>query len=350
MKIVHLMGALKPSGMERMFVSAAEHFRDAGLDTLIVGQGTEHPFAPELESAGYQVAAVPSLRTAAGAKAWATLLKSEKPDLIHIHTEGAFGLSTLAAKVALPKTPIIRTIHSYFRPQGKALLSRRAQAFVADRFVKQFIAVSPDVQDNERAFKRDPTLILNWVEDRFFTLRDVRTNLPKSEAAAAVIVGNSSHIKNHALALRAVKASSLDLYFHGDETGATAEEKAILDGLQAAGRLRHRGVSDPAESLLKASVFLMPSRHEGMPIALSEALVAGVPAIVNHAPGMMWAKEFPNVMKIGANQAEWNRALEIFGLPDFRAQLQPAPAPLDLSARRGVGELVTAYRSAVAAP
>jgi glycosyltransferase involved in cell wall biosynthesis len=349
MKIVHLMGALKPSGMERMFVSAAKHFRDAGLETLIVGQGPEHPFAPELEAAGYQVAAVPSLRTAAGAKAWATLLKSEQPDLIHIHTEGAFGLSTLAAKVALPKTPILRTIHSYFKPQGKALLSRKAQAFVADRFIKQFIAVSPDVQDNEKAFKRDPSLILNWVEDKFFTLRDLRGNLPQVDAAAAVIVGNSSHIKNHALALRAVKASSLDLYFHGDETGAIAEEKAILDELQAAGRLRHRGVSDPGESLLKASVFLMPSRHEGMPIALSEALVAGVPAIVNHAPGMMWAGQFPNVMKIGANQDEWNRALEIFSRPDFRAQLLPAPAPLDLSARRGVGELVAAYRSAVAA-
>ena len=343
------MGALKPSGMERMFVSAAEHFKYAGLDTIIVGQGSEHPFAHELETAGYRVGTVPSLRTAAGAKTWATLLKSEQPDLIHIHTEGAFGLSTVAAKVALPKTPIIRTIHSYFRPQGKALLSRRAQAFVADRFVKQFIAVSPDVQENERAFKRDPSLILNWVEDKFFTLRDIRADLPKSDFPAAVIVGNSSHIKNHALALRAVKASNLDLYFHGDETGATAEEKAILDELQAAGRLRHRGVSDPGESLLKASVFLMPSRHEGMPIALSEALVAGVPAIVNNAPGMRWSSQFPNVMKIRANQVEWNRALQIFSSPEFRSKLTMAPAPLDLSARRGVSELVAAYRTAVPA-
>jgi glycosyltransferase involved in cell wall biosynthesis len=346
MKIVHLMGALKPSGMERMFVSAATHLRDAGIDTLIVGQGTDHPFTPELEAAGYRVASVPSLRTIAGAKAWAALLKAEQPDLVHIHTEGAFALSTVAAKLALPRTPIVRTIHSYFHPKGKALLSRKAQAFVADKLIKQFIAVSPDVQENEKDFNREPALILNWVEDRFFTLRDVRANLPQDEASA-VIVGNSSHIKNHALALRAVRDSTLDLYFHGDETGATPEERAILDELEAAGRLRHRGVSDPGPSLLKASVFLMPSRHEGMPIALSEALVAGVPAIVNHAPGMMWARQFPNVMKIGANQPEWNKALYIFSLPDFRAQLKPADAPLDLSARRGVSELVSLYRAAI---
>jgi glycosyltransferase involved in cell wall biosynthesis len=301
-----------------------------------------------LEAVGYRVKSVPSLRTVAGAKAWFALLRAEQPDLIHIHTEGAFAMSTAVAKLALPKVPIVRTIHSYFRPQGKALMSRKVQAFVADKLIEEFIAVSPDVQRNEQDFNRNPVLILNWVEDKFFTLRDIRANLPQREAAA-VIVGNSSHIKNHALALRAIRASALDLYFHGDESGATAEERAILDELDDNGRLRHRGVSDPGPSLLKASVFLMPSRHEGMPIALSEALVAGVPAIVNHAPGMLWAQEFPNVMKIPAEQAAWDRAVGLFGLPDFRAQLQPAPAPLDLSARRGVGELLEVYKRAVKA-
>lgn len=346
MKIVHLMGALKPSGMERMFVSAAGHFRDAGIETMIVGQGEDHPFIPDLEASGYRVASVPSLRTFAGGKAWADLLKDEQPDLVHIHTEGAFAMSVVAAKLVLPKTPIVRTIHSYFRPEGKALLSRKTQAFMADRLVTQFVAVSPDVQENEKDFRRDPALILNWVEDKFFKLRDARANLPEGKAAA-VIVGNSSYIKNHALALRAVKASTLDLYFHGDESGATPEETAILGELEATGRLRHRGVSDPSPSLLKASVFLMSSRHEGMPIALSEALVAGVPAVVNNAPGMKWASEFPNVMTIPAEQDAWNTALNLFSLPDFRAQQTPAPAPLDLSARRGVSELVSTYRSAI---
>lgn len=346
MKIIHLMGALKPSGMERMFVSAAVHFRDDGLETLIVGQGDHHPFAPELESAGYRVATVPSLRSVSAGKPWAALLREEQPDLVHIHTEGAFGLSTLAARLALPNTPILRTIHSYFRPTGKALLSRKAQAVLADRFITEFIAVSPDVQKNEREFGRDPKLILNWVEDRFFTLRDARVNSHPTEASA-VIVGNSSPIKNHILALRAVKASNFDLYFHGDEAGATSEERSILDELQSCGRLLHRGVSDPAPSLLKASVFLMPSKHEGMPIALSEALVAGVPAIVNDAPGMIWAREFPNVMTIPSDQRSWDTAMGVFGMEDFRATLTPAPAPMDLSAQRGVSELVRTYRSVV---
>lgn len=343
------MGSLKPSGMERMFVSAAEHFREAGIDTVIVGQGADHPFQPQLAAAGYRTTAVPSLRTLAGAKAWAATLKTEQPDAIHIHTEGAFASSVLASKLALPKAPVIRTIHSYFKPAGKALLSRKAQGLAADRFVKDFVAVSPDVQAHEKEkFHRESELVFGWVENRFFDLREQRAAQYEDEASA-VIVGNSSPIKNHVMALRAVRDSKLSLYFHGDESGATAEERAILDELEVAGRLLHRGISDPGPSLLKAAVFLIPSTHEGMSIALAEALVTGVPALVSNVPGLQWSGEFPNVVRVPTDQAAWNRALQLFSIPDYRAQIVPAPAPLDLSARRGAGQLVALYRNAVRA-
>lgn len=335
--------------MERMFVSAAEHFRSAGIESVIVGQGADHPFQPQLSAAGYRTGAVPSLRTLAGARAWAALLRAERPDAVHIHTEGAFASSTLASKLALPKAPVIRTIHSYFKPAGKALLSRNAQGLAADRFIKDFVAVSPDVQAHEKAnFGRDPKLVFGWVEDRFFDLREQRAAEYKDEASA-VIVGNSSPIKNHIMALRAVRDSKLSLYFHGDESGATDEERAILDELEAAGRLLHRGISDPGPSLLKASVFLIPSTHEGMSIALAEALVTGVPALVSNVPGLQWSTAFPNVVRVPVDQAAWNRALQLFSIPDYRAEIRPAPAPLDLSARRGAGELINLYREAVRA-
>lgn len=349
MKVLHLMGPLRPSGMERMFVSGAPHFQKAGVETVIAGQGADHPYKPELESAGYRTTAVPSLRTVAGARAWAATLQAERPDVVHIHTEGAFGASVLAAKVALPKAPVIRTIHSYFKPTGKALLSRNAQGLAADRFIKDFVAVSPDVQAHEKTnFGRNPKLIFGWVEDRFFDLREQRAKQYEDEASA-VIVGNSSPIKNHVMALRAVRDSKLSLYFHGDESGATDEERAILDQLEAQGRLLHRGVSDPGPSLLKASVFLIPSTHEGMSIALAEALVTGVPALVSNVPGLQWSTQFPNVVRVPTDQAAWNRALQLFGIPEYRAEILPAPAPLDLSARRGVGEIVSLYRSALTA-
>lgn len=337
MKVVHLMGPLRPSGMERMFLSASKALRDAGIESIIVGQGNSHSFAPQLESAEYRVEAIEPLKRPAGAKDWATLLRRERPDVIHIHTEGAFAPAVLTAKLALPKAPIIRTVHNVFEPFGKARLSRVAQGALADRFVKTFIAVSPDVQANERRFGRNAQLIFNWVDDRFYEIRSQRKPLP----ASAVIVGNPSPIKNHVVALRACEAGGLDLYFHGDESGASKEEVSILNRLEQSGKLRHRGTGDPAPSLQAGSVFLMPSKHEGMPIALSEALVAGLPAIINDAPGMQWARQFPNVTMLSGGQELWDKA--VLSVPKNRSHT--GPLPLDLSAERGAKEYAQLYAS-----
>lgn len=347
MKIVHLMGSLRPSGMERMFLSAAAHFQASGLESTIVGQGTIHPFAPQLVDAGFRVESIPSLKTSAGAKAWFALLRSERPDVIHIHTEGAFIVSVLTAKGALPSTPIVRTIHNVFAPSGKARLSRKLQGFAADRAVSRFIAVSPDVQDNEESFGRNSRLIFNWVDDKFFAVRDFRAENGRAATPSAVIVGNSSAIKNQGLALRAVQRSSLKLYFHGDESGATSEEVCILNALEAEGRLLHRGIADPSTSLALGSVFLLPSRHEGMPIALSEALVAGVPAVVNDAPGMQWAKEFPNVSVVPDSQADWDAAVSKVTGIGGRSLRDVPDLPVDLSSSRGAREYVDMYEGLV---
>lgn len=333
------MGPLRPSGMERMFLSAAPHLH-AAVESVIVGQGDSHPFAQQLTDAGYRVEPTAPLKSVGGAKAWVELLRREQPDVVHIHTEGAFAPAVLATKYALPKTPIVRTIHNVFHPTGKARLSRKAQGLAADRFVSQFIAVSPDVQVNEHDYGRNARLILNWVDDRFYAARARRD---ETAPPAAVIVGNPSPIKNHLLALRAVEATGMDLYYHGDEKGANAEELNALNRMDQGGRLRHRGLGDPLESLKAGSVFLMPSRHEGMPIALSEALVAGLPAILNDAPGMQWARGFPNVIMINDDQKVWNQALtnvEASGIYNYE---HPDELPLDLTAKRGAAEYVEVY-------
>lgn len=337
------MGSLRPSGMERMFLSASDYFLDGGVESVIVGQGSAHSFIPQLSQAGYRIETIEPLKSLRGLRAWMRVLRSERPDVVHIHTEGVFAFSVLGAKCALPRTPIVRTVHNVFRPRGKARLSRLIQGRVADWAVSEFVAVSPDVQDNERLFNRSALLIFNWVDDKFFLARD-RRGQADAATGAACIVGNASPIKNHIVALRAIWNSEFDVYYHGDESNASTDEIAILDQLSAAGRLRYRGVGDPTASLQSASVFLLPSKHEGMPIALSEALVVGLPAIVNDAPGVQWARKFPHVTLIAEDQEAWNAAL---AATDGRARVgfpNDAGLPLDLSAKRGVRELIDTYR------
>lgn len=337
------MGALRPSGMERMFLSASTYFREAGVETIIVGQGSDQPFAQNLIHAGYRVEIIPSLKTYKGAKGWAKILREVRPSVIHIHTEGAFVVSAYVARVSLPRTPIVRTIHSIFRPTGRAWLSRRLQSLAADRIVRDFVAISPEVKENERIYGRNAHLIFNWVDDRYFEISRRRTQ--QFSKPSAVIVGNSSPIKNQILALRAVQKSGLDLYFHGDETGATPQEVSILNSLEQEGRLLHRGTSDPETSLLYGSIFLLPSRHEGLGNALAEALVAGLPAIVNDVPGLRWACDFPGVTVLPVDQKAWDAAL---GSVIPRPQARPRTAqefPIDFSPARGISEYMHLYRS-----
>jgi glycosyltransferase involved in cell wall biosynthesis len=343
MKVVHLMGSLKPSGMERMFLSGASHFSKAGIASVIVGQGDDHPFAGQLRDAGYAVELIDPLRSGRGIGAWTRLLRSENPDVIHIHTEGTFALAVLISRWALPTKPIIRTVHNVFAPSGRARLSRKVQAAIADRFVAEFIAVSSDVQEHERSYGRELTLVFNWVDDRFLSIRPERN--ADSIEHAIVMVGNCSPIKNHIAVLRALMPTSLRLYFHGDETGASKDEIKLLNLLEEQGRLGHRGVGDPAESLKRARYFILPSKREGMGIALAEAITAGVPCVVSDVPGVRWASKFPFVALVGERQREWDRVLKAIdqGVA-LASDTDSIAVPIDLSAARGAGELVRVYR------
>jgi glycosyltransferase involved in cell wall biosynthesis len=339
------MGSLLPSGMERMFVSAAPYFLQAGVENVLVGQGNDQRFVAELEQAGYRVRVIPPVKTASGARAWGGVLRAEQPDLVHIHDEAAIVVSAPAARAILRGVPVVRSIHNEFQPTGRALLSRKVQGYMSNWVVAATIAVSPGVQRNELRFGRRARVVLNWVDDRFWDLRDQRAALVAAggvENDAVVMVGNCSPIKNHVLALRAVAPTSLAVYFHGDERFASPEEEALLDRLEQEGRLRHRGTGDPGSSLVRAARFLMPSRHEGMSIALAEALAVGLPAFVNEHAGSDWAASFPAMTYLPNEQTAWDRAVR--GIATDDPATAASSLPEDLSAARGVRELLGLYR------
>ena len=55
---------------------------------------------------------------------------------------------------------------------------------------------------------------------------------------------------------------------------ALADELAVQESVQFAG-----AVAAPLPSVARADLFCLPSRHEGLPLALLEALALGVPTI-----------------------------------------------------------------------
>lgn len=345
MRVLHVLNGLNPSGMERMLCSAVREFSARGIETAVLGQGDHHPFLREMRQAGLNVRIVPQLRSREGRRRFKHVLGEFRPDIVHIHTEGFFAPTVLIIRSQSPASRIVRTVHNVFQNVGGARASRQLQAFVADRFVDAFVAPSPDVAENEASYARRCRVIYNWVDPRYFDIGQRRSCEP--EPNAAVIVGNSSRIKNQVVALRAVQQSGISLYMYGDESHASPEERRLLDELAMTGQLLHRGVGDPAEGLARGSLFLMPSLHEGMPVALAEAMVAGLRCLVSDAPGLRWSHKSERVRVVQGGASVWADAIMASGSDASvvkNGEELDARSP-DFSVTRGVDEYTDVYRS-----
>lgn len=330
-----------------MLVTSAEAFRREAVHNIIVGQGIGHSFEAELRASGYDVRTIPPIAgSLANVLSFRRLVRRLGVDVIHIHTEGNYLRTVLAAKWSIGRRGVVvRTVHNVFEAKGRWLASRFIQALVGDRFISALIAPSPEVAFNERKLFRNAQVIFNWVDDLFFGISEQRQALPDrtDNVPIAVIVGNCSPIKHHELALKAVLSSNHQLIHVGNESGASDDELALLESLEKSDRLIGRGVNSPNSALLVADYFAMSSRHEGMPVALAEALTAGVPALVNDAPGLRWAGGMDGVSVLPDEEGAWCRAIA-----NWRNGGTPPAAPtIDFSAARGAREYAQVYRLAI---
>ncbi|TCL79576.1 glycosyltransferase involved in cell wall biosynthesis [Curtobacterium sp. PhB142] len=342
LRVLHLLGELRPSGMERMLVSGAPGFAALAVHGHVLGVGTDHPFAEEIRRAGYSVTTTDHpAHTSPGRRVLRRVVSAFRPDVIHIHTERRYLQTVFSVRKVDRRVPVVRTVHNVFDAHGRWFASRLLQALIGDRALSALIVPSPDVARNEKRFGRDPQVIFNWVEDRFFELAGSRSGAGPDTTGPVVLVGNCSRIKSHGVALEAALLGNLRVAHIGSEEHAEPAERAILDRLQRNGLLVARGVADPADALLAGRVFAMPSRHEGMPVALAEALVVGMPAVVADVPGLRWATGEPGVVALASREpAVWLDAL--------RGVAVSVSAPtIDFRARRGTAEYAAVYRAAV---
>lgn len=346
-RVLHVMSNLRPSGMERMLVSGAPYMLTAEFEHSIVGIGEEHPYSSVLEDAGYTVHALSAPGRLTRWSALTRVIRSDRPDIVHIHTEGSYLPTVIVARLALgSRGAVVRTVHNVFLARGRWLWSRWLQARIADTLVAAMVAPSPDVAENERGLGRSAQVVYNWVDDAIFELREARQR-SKSERIAgsrpvAAIIGNCSETKRHELALAAIEQLGHELIHVGMEDGASLEETARLARMADSGRLIHRGAGGPDRALSEGDYYVMPSRNEGMGVALAEALVCGLPSVVSDSPGLRWARNQPGVISVSDSPAEWARAIEAVA-----ANGEPSQSTIDFSARRGASEYEEVYRAAL---
>lgn len=236
-----------------------------------------------------------------------SILRRERPDIVHTHTAKAGALGRAAAILA--GVPVkIHTFHGhifdgYFSPwKAKAfLLIERFLAIFTDRVITVSESVRDEIVDKLKVAPRGKTLVipLGFDLDNFLRCENKRGSFLKkngidSDTLLVGIVGRLVPIKNHKLFLEAARKVL-------DKKGGTLKVKFVIIG---DGELRddiHKHarllglekdvlftgwISDLAEAYADMDIVVITSLNEGTPVSLIEAMASARPVIATDVGGV----------------------------------------------------------------
>lgn len=224
-------------------------------------------------------------------------LRRIRPHILHVHDHKTHLLAGLAT-VAAGRAPVVRTHHG-IGMLGASRLHDMVERLCGKCFSSALVAVSSDLAGVlvERGFLREKIhVIRNGVDpeeirfqgDRLSVRREL--GVPESVLLAA-FVGRLAPVKDPLLLLEAVH--------HARQGGVDVHALLVGDGPmreEILARSRALGLNgcihlagfrpDPWAVAAVADVFVMTSRHEGIPLALLEAMSLGQPVIVPEVGGL----------------------------------------------------------------
>lgn len=318
MKIVTCITRLIRGGAQRIALETAVRLTAGGHDAPIwCGPETGPEGSLHLEAAdrGVRVRVFPHLRRAVhpghDALALAGLsqaLRTERPDLLHTHSSKAGILGREAARrTRLPR--VVHTVHGWgFTPRtpawmiaGFVALERRCA------HVGPMVFVNPD--DRDDGLRRGivppplsriipPGIDLGPYKDPT-ALRELGHETRRSlglpdDVVVAGFLGRLAEQKAPEAVLEVAAATAgrnrkLHWLIVGDGPMAAALRRRAGATPSLAGRVHWAGLQTDAHRWLAAmDLLLLPSRWEGTPLTLMEAMAAGLPVIASDLPGVRW--------------------------------------------------------------
>lgn len=286
-----------PGGAENMVVQLASELLRRGHAPVVVslrpGWMTERA-----EAAGLPVWIVPQRRglDPLWIPRFAARLRREHIDLLHSHE---FAMNIYGGAAAwLARVPSVATLHGrsyateaprrarayrWLRALGMPIVavSHDLAGFLAPR-----LALPPDALDV--VYNGIALPALRSPAEREALRKSTRAEIgAPGEAPLALAVGNLYPVKDHATLLR---AALLRPGLHVAIAGRGAEEenlRALATELGIAARVHLLGLRDDVPRWLAgADVFVQPSRSEGLPLAVLEAMAAALPVVATRVGGM----------------------------------------------------------------
>lgn len=229
----------------------------------------------EIESVGRGAALVSALgRRIIGA------CQEYDPEIVHLHSTWAGVAGRLALAATRWRNRVVYSPHgfAFLRrdvPKATRLLYRFAELLLA-RVCRGLILVSDAEEQQARRLTRSTAVVRNRVEI-------VEASPPDNGAPLVVSLGRISYQKAPWRFRDLASELSEDAMFVWVGDGDAKDRSRWIDGSP----VRVSGWLSPAEAreaLKSATVFVLLSLWEGLPMALLEAQALGIPAVVSNIP------------------------------------------------------------------
>ena len=297
MRVLHLVKGLGPGGAERLLVSLTAA-RSADVEAH-VGYLLPHKahLVPELERAGATVHHLGS-RLGIADPRWPirllALVRRVRPDVVHLHSPALAAGARVVLRTMRGRPAIVSTEHNVWPSFAWPTRVANALTLPLDDLS---LAVSEEVRSSAWARLRPRVhVVLHGVPVEALARR--RAERTAARAALGVddttvvvaTVANFREKKVYPTLLATAAACRDDPRLQFVAIGQGPLERQLQDrhrDLQLGDRFRFLGYRpDPPAVLAGADVFVLTSRHEGLPIALLEAMALGVVPVVSAVGGV----------------------------------------------------------------
>lgn len=289
MKIIHVIPSLNIGGAETMMKNLIVEQANAGHNVKVVAfYQSNSSIRKALESIGVGISFIDKklgvdLSTIVKLK---KIFDIESPDVIHTH------LHVLPyVFLASGKRNIVHTVHTVADKERNGIAVYLTRMIYRSERVTP-VAISDEIRKSISQFHNIPEnnipIVLNGAPISSYFEKEAY-NI--SDKARIIHVGSLIPLKNHELMINAASIlKKKNVKFQMEFAGAGYLKDKLqetINNLHLDDCVKFAGLKDDISLFLKdADLFILPSKYEGVPMSLIEAMASGLPIIASNVGGI----------------------------------------------------------------
>jgi glycosyltransferase involved in cell wall biosynthesis len=287
-KIIQLIPSLSIGGAERMVIALAAGLDRDIFEVSVVCLRPAGEWKKQLEEKNIPVKIIGNARRPIIFDFFnlVSFFKQEKPDIVHTHLFGADVYGRLAARLAGVPV-IVSTEHNLnFNENFPRKFAKFLTAKLSDRVIAVSRAVKEYLINKEGVASAKIDVVYNGIDVNAFSFPE--RNYENNGKLIIGALGRLAKQKGFDKLIGALSGVDGNWQCLIAGEGMEGEKlQNLINVLGMAGKIKLVGVEDNApEFLRQLDIFVMPSRWEGLGLALLEAGASGLPVIASRVDGL----------------------------------------------------------------